>query len=119
MLTGLDDTAERYRNVLFVATTNDLPAVDQAFLSRVDLHEHVGLPVGDAIAAILRDTLVEVSERPVDEAALAELAKRCEEQRMDARQLRKLVLRAIISDGPELARAPERVTLDHVAALLR
>lgn len=119
VLTGLDDTAERYRNVLFVATTNDLPAVDQAFLSRVDLHEHVGLPVGDAIAAILRDTLVEVSERPVDEAALAELAKRCEEQRMDARQLRKLVLRAIISDGPELARAPERVTLDHVAALLR
>jgi SpoVK/Ycf46/Vps4 family AAA+-type ATPase len=118
VLTGIDKSAELYRNVLFVATTNDLRSVDEAFLSRVDVHEHVGLPSSDAIAAILRDTLAEVAEQTFDDAALQVVAKRCEEAQMDARQIRKLVLRAIISGGPELALAPEKVDLNQVAAQL-
>ncbi len=119
VLTGLDAVATTYPNVLFLATTNDLGTVDDAFVSRVDLHEPIGLPPVDAIEVMLRDTLAEVRGAPVeDDGRLRELAERCDDLELDARQVRKLVLRAITSGGSELALCPEGLTVDHLARAL-
>jgi SpoVK/Ycf46/Vps4 family AAA+-type ATPase len=119
VLTGIDAVAGRFPNVLFVATTNDLATVDEAFLSRVDLHEHIGLPPAGAIEAMVRDTLAEVTgSEPEDGDALRELAKRCEALEMDARQVRKLALRAVTSGGTDLALSPERLTVADLARVL-
>ena len=114
VLTGLDSVAVRYSNVLLVATTNDLGTVDEAFISRVDVHEHMGRPSATVLAEILGDTLTELTGESFDEQSLLELAKPCEAAGMDARQARKLVLRALISGTPELALTPQRLSLADV-----
>jgi hypothetical protein len=78
-----------------VATTNHRIGVDVAFQSRADLAEELHPPDTDAIRAILVDTLREVTERPLDGPQLRALAERCAAAEVDARQIRKLVLRAI------------------------
>lgn len=119
VLAGVDHVSRVCPNVTFVATTNHAAGVDVAFLSRADLVEEVGLPGAKAIARILRDTLCElVPPDRVEEAALHALASACAERAVDARQVRKLVLRAVCSTR-ELALAPERLTLADVAAALR
>jgi AAA+ superfamily predicted ATPase len=119
VLAGVDLVARTCPNVVFVATTNHAAGVDVAFLSRADLVEQVGLPGADAVARILRDTLGElVPPDRIDEAALATLAAECAHRGLDARQVRKLVLRAACSTR-ELALAPDRLTLADVAAALR
>lgn len=117
VLAGVDHVARTCRNVTFVATTNHRSGVDAAFLSRADLIEEVGYPDAAAIRAILADTLAELTDAPLDEAALAALAARCAASELDARQVRKLVLRAIC-DSPELAREPGRITLAALEATL-
>ena len=115
VLTGLDLLAARHRNVLIVATTNEEAAVDSAFLSRVDLREGFGLPTEAVIAEILAATLGEFGiEIRRDDAQLRTLAATCVDQSLDARRIRKLVLRALVSNGPELALAPKLLTMDHV-----
>jgi len=106
VLAGLDHVAGAYPNVLFVATSNYLPGVDAAFLSRADLVEELGLPQREAIVAILHDTVAEIGVSLAGDG-LAELAGSCEG--MDARQVRKLVLRAIIARR-ELALDPSPLT---------
>jgi SpoVK/Ycf46/Vps4 family AAA+-type ATPase len=118
VLTGLDNVAQRFQSVLFVATTNDIATVDEAFLSRVDVHENIGLPTGDAIAEMLADTLTEVTGDLHPPEALADLATRCELSGLDARQVRKLVLRALIGGGAELALAPHLLRLEDVERVL-
>lgn len=118
VLTGLDAVSSRYSNLLLLATTNDLETLDEAFLSRVDVHEHIGLPSISAIARILADTMQEVTGQVVEESIVLELAQLCEGREMDARQARKLVLRAVIGGGPELALAPEGLTPDDVKRAL-
>lgn len=119
VLTGVDLIASRYHNVLLIATTNEEREVDDAFLSRVDIREQFGLPTKEAIETILVDTLTEVGV-PLDGQArlLAAVAERCESNALDARQVRKLVLRAIVSNGPELALAPERINVDHLLEIV-
>lgn len=118
VLSGIDRVARTWPNVTFVATTNYASGVDAAFLSRADLIEHVGVPGAAAIEAILADTMAEVTGTEVaDGAALSALSERLAAQRIDARQVRKLVLRAVCS-RQELALAPERLTLDDVAAVV-
>lgn len=115
VLTGVDLIAAEHHNVLFIATTNEEREVDQAFLSRVDLREQFELPRKEAIEVMLADTLAEVGVGVDGQAArLAAVAERCASHAMDARQVRKLVLRAIVSNGPELALAPERISVDHL-----
>ena len=53
-----------------------------------------------------------------DARALAALAKTCADAALDARQVRKLVLRAVTSRR-ELATDPSRLRLEDVAAVLR
>jgi AAA+ superfamily predicted ATPase len=119
VLEGVDEVARRCPNLLFVATTNHPAGVDVAFLSRADLVEELGLPDASAVRVILRDTIAEVvaAENP-DEPALGALAEACVVAHLDARRVRKLVLRAIASSR-ELALAPERLRVEDIAAALR
>jgi pachytene checkpoint protein 2 len=54
VLDGLDALRSSSPHVLLLCTTNFLPAVDEAFLSRADLVMHLGLPDDDVLARILR-----------------------------------------------------------------
>jgi AAA+ superfamily predicted ATPase len=119
VLSGVDRVASAWPNVTFVATTNYRPGVDAAFMSRADLIEEVGLPGAEAIRAILADTLREVTgTEPQDSEDLEALAATCVERAMDARQVRKLVLRTISSDRA-LALDPSGVTPARVLAVVR
>ncbi|HKY50339.1 MAG TPA: AAA family ATPase [Candidatus Limnocylindria bacterium] len=119
VLAGVDQVARACPNLLFLATTNHAVGVDAAFLSRADLVEDIGLPSAAAVEQILRDTLEQVvGAARLDGAALGPLAKACVDARLDARRVRKLVLRALASRR-ELALTPERVRVDDIAAALR
>ncbi|HEV8534441.1 MAG TPA: AAA family ATPase [Candidatus Limnocylindria bacterium] len=119
VLAGIDHVGRTCPNITFVATTNHADGVDSAFLSRADVIEEIGLPGVDAVQLILRDTLREVvpTDR-LDEAALADLAADCVAAAIDARRVRKLVLRALASRR-ELALAPQGLRLEDIAAALR
>jgi AAA+ superfamily predicted ATPase len=120
VLAGIDHVARACPNVTFVATTNHITGVDQAFLSRADLVEEVGLPGVEAARAILRDTLRELVDADAlarDGADLEALAASVVERRMDARQMRKLVLRAVTARR-ETALQPDRLRIEDVAAAL-
>lgn len=119
VLEGVDEVARRCPNVTFVATTNHPAGLDVAFLSRADLVEELGLPGADAVRRILRDTIAEVvAAEKLDEPALGALADACVAAKLDARRVRKLVLRAIASSR-DLALAPEKLVIADVAAALR
>jgi pachytene checkpoint protein 2 len=112
VLAGIDHVARTCPNVTFVATTNHRAGVDAAFLSRADVIEEIGYPGPEAIATILADTLRELTPaNPIDPAALRNIATMCAAASVDARQVRKLVLRAVTSRR-ELALAPERIAAD-------
>lgn len=119
VLAGVDHVARTSPNVTFIATTNHAVGVDAAFLSRADVVEEIGLPGAEAVELILRDTLAElVPLDGLDKRALVSLAAELAASRMDARQVRKLVLRAATSRR-ELALAPGDLRLDDVAAAFR
>ncbi len=125
VLAGVDQVARACPNVTFVATTNHAVGVDAAFLSRADLVEDIALPDAAAVELILRDTLHQIlgDDRYVEEArrdgnTLGALAKACVDARLDARRIRKLVLRALASRR-ELAMSPETLRVKDVAAALR
>jgi SpoVK/Ycf46/Vps4 family AAA+-type ATPase len=56
VLAQLDHLASEHPNVLFIATSNFPQAIDEAFLSRVDLRVDVDLPNSEACFTILEDT---------------------------------------------------------------
>jgi pachytene checkpoint protein 2 len=125
VLAGVDQVARACPNLTFVATTNHAVGVDAAFLSRADLVEDIALPNAAAVEEILRDTLEQVvGTAQFDEvvrrdgAALGQLAKACVGAHLDARRVRKLVLRALASRR-DLAMSPERLRVEDVAAALR
>jgi AAA+ superfamily predicted ATPase len=118
VLAGVDHVARTCPNLTFVATTNHRPGVDGAFLSRADLIEEIGFPNADAIRAILLDTLREITDAPIPEAELEVLAVECAGASIDARRVRKLVLRAV-TERRELALDPSAIRLSDVAGALR
>jgi len=119
VLAGIDHMARACPNVTFIATTNHEAGVDVAFLSRADAIERMGLPSAAAIEQILRDSISEVAKADgFDARALSALAKACADASLDARQVRKLVLRAITSRR-ELADDPSHLRVEDVAAALR
>jgi AAA+ superfamily predicted ATPase len=119
VLSGVDHVARTCPNVTFIATTNHEAGVDVAFLSRADTIERMGLPSAAAIEQILRDSLRELTKADgFDARALASLAESCADASLDARQVRKLVVRAVTSRR-ELADDPSRIRLDDVVAALR
>ena len=119
VLAGVDVVARACPNLAFVATTNHIAGVDAAFLSRADLIEEIGLPNAQAVEQILRDTFAQVVRNDrLDGTGVTQLAAACAKAGLDARRVRKLVLRALASRR-ELADAPERLRLEDVAAALR
>lgn len=119
VLTGIDRLAAEHRNVVLIATTNEESTIDSAFLSRVDLHESFELPSEKAAARILAMTFAEIGVFSTeDDPAIVELAVRCVKDGLDARRIRKLVLRAVVSHGPELALQPGTVQPSHLHAAL-
>ena len=118
VLSGVDRVARAWPNVTFVATTNYEAGVDAAFLSRADLVEHVGTPGAAAVRAILADTITELTgTKELEGPALDELAANCASAGMDARQVRKLVLRAVVS-RQELALAPENLRVEDLLSVV-
>ena len=117
VLSGVDRVAGAWPNVTFVATTNYRIGVDAAFLSRADVIEEIGTPDAVAIRAILLDTLVELAGAGATGAGLDALAARCAALGMDARQVRKLVLRAVCTRR-DLAIDPSLLTVDDLAAVV-
>lgn len=118
VLSGVDRVARNWPNVTFVATTNYEAGVDGAFLSRADLVEHVGTPGAVAVRAILADTITELTgTNELEGPSLDELAATCAAAGMDARQVRKLVLRAVVS-RQDLALAPEHLRVEDIIAVV-
>ncbi|MEW6225520.1 MAG: AAA family ATPase [Chloroflexota bacterium] len=119
VLSGVDRVARDWPNVTFVATTNYRAGVDAAFMSRADLVEEIDTPGPEAMRVILADTLGELSSEAANDGdALAALAAGCAQHGLDARQARKLVLRAACSRR-ELALHPDRIRVADVAEALR
>jgi AAA+ superfamily predicted ATPase len=118
VLSGVDHVARTCPGVTFVATTNHPAGVDVAFMSRADLVEEIGYPDASAVHAILVDTLRELTDRPLDETGLLTLAEHCAASQVDARQVRKLVLRAIC-DRRELALDPSAISVHDLQETFR
>lgn len=110
VLAGIDAVAGDLPNVLFLATTNFLAGVDEAFLSRADLVVEFDLPDERTIARIIRHSLVELAGlwpelKPLaeDDSLHLRIAAHC--AGWDGRRVRKLVLSAM-AQRPEVARDP-------------
>ncbi|WVF65932.1 hypothetical protein IAT40_000670 [Kwoniella sp. CBS 6097] len=116
LLTQLDKLRTR-KNVLVMTTSNLVDAIDEAFISRVDMQEYVPLPPPQAVYHILSGCLQEMMDKGLVKVrlmyrwdvadkqsetvgqtsrddriggALAALAKRCHSLNLSGRTLRKL-----------------------------
>jgi AAA+ superfamily predicted ATPase len=120
VLAGIDAIAAEAPTVLFLATTNFLAGVDEAFLSRADLVVTFDLPDPATIERILRHSLAELA---VQWPAIKPLAEDQELQRRvagrcvgwDGRRVRKLAL-AALAQRVEVARDPGLLTADDLLA---
>ncbi len=115
VLASVDFLAAKYPHLLFIATSNYAEAVDEAFLSRVDLIETIDLPDEGAIRSIVSDSLQALSEQwpsikniasdpKMDTVVQASLG-------LDGRQIRKAVLSACATNK-EVALDPNLLTID-------
>ena len=113
LLTQIDKYRNR-KNVLILATSNLVDAIDPAFLDRVDIKQYIGTPCSHAIYDILSSTLqeliskgliknpstnsllswdeLEVGSPTSENSLLVDLSKQCEG--MSGRTLRKLAFLA-------------------------
>jgi SpoVK/Ycf46/Vps4 family AAA+-type ATPase len=114
-LAGLDLLAAEHDDLLFIATSNFEAALDEAFISRVDLVERIGLPDQGACLEILRDTLLGLAgqwktiKTIADDARLGNVAAGC--VGLDGRQIRKAVIRACTL-SKETALDPNRLKIE-------
>jgi pachytene checkpoint protein 2 len=121
VLVQLDLLAERFPQLLFVATSNFPEAVDGAFTSRCDLVARVPLPDRAACALILKDCLNGLSKVYPSVARLitSPQFERCvaESVGLDGRAVRKTVANAL-ANRPETASDPNKVTAEDLLAAL-
>jgi AAA+ superfamily predicted ATPase len=117
VLAQLDHLAAAHPNLLFITTSNFTRAIDQAFVSRADLVEHVGLPGPEACRSILADGVRALAATFPGAAAVMEdkaferAAAAC--HGLDGRQIRKAVLTACGLDK-HTALDPNRLTAKDV-----
>jgi AAA+ superfamily predicted ATPase len=122
VLVQLDMLAERYPNLLFIATSNFPKAVDSAFLSRCDLVLEVPLPNKEACKQILTECLNGVAKTFPDVGKLVlskkfdECASECEG--LDGRAIRKVVANALAATR-ETAINPNTVTIDNLLGAIK
>jgi pachytene checkpoint protein 2 len=119
VLVQLDVLADRFPNLLFVATSNFPRAVDGAFTSRCDLILEIPLPNKEACTDILKDCLTGLGAtypaigKLVTAPGFADCAAAC--VGLDGRAIRKMVATALASDA-ETALNPEKVTMAQLLA---
>ena len=120
VLAGIDAIATELPRVLFLATTNFLDGVDEAFLSRADLVVTFELPDRATAARIIGHSLVELAglwpgltKLAGDEDLHARIAERC--AGWDGRRVRKLVLSAL-AQRLEVARDPGLLTAEDLVS---
>lgn len=122
VLAQLDQLAADHPQLLFVATSNFVGAIDEAFLSRADLIVTVDLPSAPACKSILIDTLVRVGNsypavaQLVKSSAIDEAATVC--VGLDGRRIRKAVLSAL-AFNKEIATNPALLSADAVLASVK
>jgi AAA+ superfamily predicted ATPase len=115
VLASLDELARSFPQLLVVATSNFVGAIDAALLSRADLVETIEPPDRDGVEAILRDTLEELEHEWPHIRGVAEsrdfgvAVERA--VGLDGRQLRKAVVAACAAD-PVTALNPGKLTAD-------
>jgi pachytene checkpoint protein 2 len=100
VLTAIDSNAAKLPNLLFVATSNFTGALDEAFLSRVDVAIHVPAPDVAGVLAILRVTLKAMAPAfpPLAQLACDNRLQEVAQQLvgMDGRRVRKTVSEAML-----------------------
>lgn len=117
VLTQLDQLAERFPNLLFIATSNFPEAIDAAFLSRADLIITIDLPGPEACKKILARSLTVLAEAFPKVTNLCshphfeEAAKLCEG--LDGRRIRKTIPTACALNK-ETALDPNRLTAQDI-----
>ncbi|MGB6053964.1 MAG: AAA family ATPase [Burkholderiaceae bacterium] len=122
VLVQLDMLAERYPNLLFIATSNFPEAVDSAFMSRCDLVLEVPLPGKEACKNILTQCLNGVAKTFPDIGKLVsskkfdECAYECEG--LDGRAIRKVVANALAATR-ETAINPNKVTIEDLLGAIK
>lgn len=113
VLAQLDHLAQRFPNLLFLATSNFESAIDEAFVSRADLVLQIPLPNAEAREAILVDTINELNKAyPTGRKILNDddLRKAIDvTDGLDGRKLRKLIASAC-SFRKETAVDPGKLT---------
>lgn len=111
VLRGVDYLAGASPNVLVVATSNFVEAIDEALLDRIDVAIEVGLPDADVAARILADTLTDVPNHEVGDE-LQHLAHRLVGR--SGREIRKVVLEALATRGAPLSEPLKAIEIDEV-----
>jgi len=102
VLAGMDRLAEEFPHLLFIATSNFVSGIDDAFLDRADKVLHLDLPDEEMAARIVLDTLEEYGKTysGIKQLAKPDIAQRIarEARGLAGRQLRKLPVTALALD---------------------
>ena len=100
VLAALDSNTSNFANLIFVATSNFVGVLDQAFLSRADVAIHVPPPNSAAIVEILKHTLQGMSQAfgPLAQLARDPGLKQVAEilEGSDGRRIRKTITEAML-----------------------
>ena len=119
VLAALDSNTIDYSNLVFVATSNFVGALDEAFLSRVDVHIHVPAPDKSGIARILKHALESMAAtypglgQLACDAGIERIAERL--AGADGRRVRKTIMEAMLG-RQETVLNPGSTTLDDLLA---
>ena len=119
VLAALDSNTVDYSHLVFVATSNFVGALDEAFLSRVDVHIHVPAPDKSGIAKILKHALESMAAAYPGLSALAcnggieSVAERL--AGADGRRVRKTIMEAMLG-RQETVLDPGSTTVDDLLA---
>ena len=119
VLAALDSNTVDYPNLVVVATSNFVGALDEAFLSRVDVHIHVPAPDATGIVRILKHALESMAPAFPGLGQLACNAgiKRVAERLAgaDGRRVRKTIMEAMLGRH-ETVSDPGSTTIDDLLA---
>ena len=119
VLAALDSNTVDYSNLVFVATSNFVGALDEAFLSRVDVHIHVPAPDESGIAKILEHALESMATaypglgQLACDAGIERVAERL--VGADGRRVRKTITEAMLG-RQETVLDPGSTTVDDLLA---
>ena len=119
VLAALDSNTGDFPNLVFVATSNFTRALDEAFLSRVDVHIRVPVPDSSGIVEILKHALRSMASAfaPLSQLAcdpgLDQVAERL--AGADGRRVRKTVTEAMLGRR-ETVLDPGSTTIDDLLA---